>query len=137
MKLVDLEKRDNLLCPYCMDKTVLVGGDVIYPHRPDLYKKWFYSCRPCGAYVGCHPGTKKPLGRLANGELRKAKQEAHAAFDPLWKSGRRKRKDAYAWLAANIGIDVNDCHIGEFDVKACKLVVAACRVNPKYADGNV
>ena len=31
------------------------------------------------AYVGVHKGTDKPLGRLANAELRYWKKRAHAA----------------------------------------------------------
>lgn len=117
----------GLLCPYCASKPELVGGDVVYPHRHDLYAKWFYLCRPCDAYVGCHPGTTKPLGRLANAELRKAKNAAHAAFDPLWKDGKRKRKEAYAWLATQIGVAGKNCHIGMFDVETCRRVVEVCR----------
>lgn len=116
-----------LLCPYCDEISERVTGDVIYPHRRDLYQKNFYLCRPCDAYVGCHPGSDVPLGRLANAELRKAKSAAHAAFDPKWKSGKLKRKNAYAWLADKLGIPRNDCHIGMFDVKKCREVVMACR----------
>lgn len=119
----------GLLCPYCVSEPELVGGEVVYPHRPDLYEKRYYLCRPCDAYVGCHPGTTEPLGRLANSELRKAKQEAHAAFDPKWmlKDGKHRRKYAYAWLASQLRIDSKDCHIGMFDVETCRRVVEICR----------
>lgn len=113
-------------CPYCGKSAKLVSGEVIYPHRHDLYAKQFYLCRPCDAYVGCHQGTTNPLGRLANAELRKAKMEAHAAFDPIWKSGQKKRGSAYAWLCDQLGIDKKGCHIGMFDVDMCNRVVAVC-----------
>lgn len=113
-------------CPYCGDSAKMVGGDVIYPHRRDLYEKKFYQCAPCDAYVGCHPGTTNALGRLANAELRAAKMEAHAAFDPMWKSGAKKRGGAYAWLADALEMDKKQCHIGMFDVADCRRVVAAC-----------
>ncbi len=122
-------------CPYCDKPSALVTGDVIYPHRPDLSEKWLYLCYPCGAYVGCHPGTTKPLGRLANYELRRAKQAAHAAFDPLWRDGKKKRKEAYTWLAEQLGVHVNDCHIGYFDVDMCRRVVEACKMNEKETSG--
>lgn len=117
-----------MTCPYCNGTPALVGGEVIYPHRPDLWSKRFWSCAPCGAYVGCHPGGIVPMGRLANKELRDAKMAAHAAFDPLWKSNgatnrAKGRKDAYAWLAAQMGIGRKRCHIGEFDVEQCRRVV--------------
>ncbi|MDR3087251.1 MAG: DUF3268 family zinc-finger domain-containing protein, partial [Azoarcus sp.] len=83
------------------------------------------------AYVGTHQRNKKlgligyePMGRLSNAELRRAKQAAHAAFDPLWKSGRMNRKEAYAWLAGELSVSAENCHIGMFDVDACKAVVA-------------
>ncbi len=70
-------------------------------------------------------GTQ-PLGRLANAELRRAKSAAHARFDPIWTEGYKKRRRAYAWLAHELGMDVNCCHIGEFDVEQCRRVVAIC-----------
>lgn len=115
-----------ILCPYCGGGAESVGGDTIYPHRPDLFKKKFWSCGPCGAYVGCHKGTDRPLGRLANAELRSSKMAAHRAFDPLWRDGPMKRKAAYAWLTRALGIDGADCHIGMMDVAMCKRVVEVC-----------
>lgn len=114
-------------CDYCQQPARLVSGDIIYPHRPDLAHKKFYSCVPCDARVGCHPGTEKPLGRLANAELRQAKQDAHAAFDPLWQSNGMKRKEAYAWLAKQLGLEVKKTHIGWFNVEACHRVVEVCK----------
>lgn len=70
-----------------------------------------------------YDGTQ-PLGRLAGARLRKAKSQAHAAFDPLWRDGEMDRNQAYAWLAGELGIEPEDCHIGEFDVDTCKRVVA-------------
>ena len=116
-----------VICPYCNQPAQLVGGDVIYPHLPWLHGKMFYSCVPCGAYVGCHDGTTQPLGCLANAQLRVAKMAAHTAFDPLWKSHRLTRTAAYRWLARELGIEVGDCHIGMFDVEQCRRVVEVCQ----------
>lgn len=121
---------DAPICPYCQQASVLVDGSAMYPHRPDLSDKWFYRCDPCKAWVGCHPNTKTPLGRLANAELRKAKSAAHAAFDPLWKRKTPRkgaRSNGYAWLAQQLGIAPADCHIGMMDVDMCKRVVAVCQ----------
>lgn len=125
----------SVVCPYCHRDAALVTGNEIYPHRPDLIDKLFWRCAPCGAYVGCHPRAGKngkggigdgrvPLGRLANAELRRAKQRAHAAFDPMWRSGQVRRKAAYAWLAGELGLCAENCHIGMMDVDACRAVVA-------------
>lgn len=117
------------ICNYCNNATKLTTGDKIYPHRPDLYMLKFYICEPCNAYVGCHKGGDgiRPLGRVANTELRKAKSKAHAAFDPIWKSGLMKRGAAYAALAKSLGIYQDQCHIGMFDVEQCEHVVEWCK----------
>ncbi|MDB5885978.1 MAG: hypothetical protein JWR74_2149 [Polaromonas sp.] len=128
-------------CPYCQAPAQLVNGQAIYPHRPDLAGLRFWSCAPCRAYVGCHKagayttigGNKVisdgtlALGRLANAELRRAKQAAHAAFDPCWQGGGVPRRRAYAWLAEQMGLKVADMHIGELDVEQCERVVRVCR----------
>jgi hypothetical protein len=132
-------------CPYCSQPAKLVTGKVIYPHRPDLHDRKFWHCAPCQAYVGCHRAGKgeAPLGRLANAELRMWKMRAHEAFDPLWKElvdkeievrggqapkgiKQRHRTDAYKNLAQDLGIALEDCHIGMFDVETCQRVVSIC-----------
>ena len=118
-------------CPYCGADSYLVDGLYIYPHRPDLKDKMFYICPPCDAYVGCHPGTTNPLGRLANADLRKAKMAAHRSFDVRWKLGGMSRKEAYKWLAAATGIKNEECHIGMMDEKQCARVVIACALREK------
>lgn len=112
-------------CPYCAEGAMSVTGADIYPHRPDLSGKRFFACTPCGAWVGCHPNGK-PLGRLANAELRRAKQYVHAAFDPIWRSGELSRSRAYAWLARALNISTAECHIGMFDVERCRAAYRAC-----------
>lgn len=122
-------------CDYCGSRSERVTGATIYPHRADLAAKIIYRCQPCGAWVGCHPGTDTPLGRLANAELRRAKSAAHAAFDPLWKAKIKREKVrkgkarglGYQWLAEQLGIEAADCHIGMFDVATCQRVVEICR----------
>lgn len=132
------------ICLYCDREARLVTGTTIYPHRPDLIDKRFWLCSPCGAWVGCHPKANKrgkgglgdgtvPLGRLANAELRRAKQAAHAAFDPLWRSREMSRSDAYKWLSKALGISPDNCHIGWFDVDECRAVVAAINERRKAA----
>lgn len=123
----------RVVCPYCDKPAALVTGAAIYPHRPDLFGKKFWQCAPCKAHVGCHAagngegdGTK-PLGRLANDELRRWKSKAHAAFDPLWKARTMRRKEAYGWLAQSLGISAANCHIGMFDVDLCKRTVEAVK----------
>lgn len=114
-------------CPYCGEEAVLTTGAVIYPRLAHLHANTMYSCLPCGAWVGCHEGTTRPLGRLANAELRQAKMATHRVFDRIWKDGPKgARGAAYHWLAGALGISIEDCHIGMFDVAMCRRAIAAC-----------
>lgn len=121
-------------CGECGKPAGMVGGLAIYPHRADLAAKWFWRCA-CGAYCGVHSGTLKPLGSPANAETRKARSAAHAAFDPLWERRQRlsglskghARGKGYKWLAAQLGIDAKDCHIGMMDAATARRVVEICR----------
>lgn len=115
------------VCPYSGHDSKLVDGSWIYPRRPDLHAKQFYHCGPCNAYVGCHPGTTVPLGRLADAKLRSAKMAAHSNFDRLWKSKKMRRHVAYARLADKMGIPRELAHIGMFDVAQCLRVVELVR----------
>jgi zinc-finger-containing domain len=112
-------------CQYCQKETQLVNGTVIYSHRPDLAGKKFYICKPCKAYVGCHPNTSTPLGTVANYELRRLRNIAHSTFDPIWRSKSLSRSEAYIWLQGKLGLSAVDCHIAMFNNIQCKAVVDA------------
>lgn len=122
---IDPDVRAGRKCPYCGGAPVLVDSSEIYGRS--YGKMWL--CRPCKAYVGVHRGTTTPLGRLANAELREWKKKAHDVFDQLWKGymgkhpPRMSRPEAYAWLAAELGIAVEDCHIGMFNCRMCQLTI--------------
>lgn len=113
------------ICQYCNQEATHVKGDKIYPHRKDLYHLSFWYCDNghSPAYVGCHPGGDKPLGILADADLREAKKTAHLAFDPIWRNKRYTRSAAYKWLASALDISPELCHIGMFDITTCRAVV--------------
>jgi hypothetical protein len=128
-------------CPYCGEYATLQSSDKIYR---GTYFGMAYICKNfpvCDSYVGVHKGTTTPLGRLANSELRMWKKKAHNIFDPLWKIKFEREKikkskykkswargSAYKWLAKQLGISVEECHIGMFDIDTCKKVVQICSV---------
>jgi hypothetical protein len=120
----------SVICSYCQSLAEYVDSSEVYNGRS---YGMIYLCRPCRAWVGVHKGTDKPLGRLANKDLREWKIKAHAAFDPLWKAKMRQghskksaRNSGYAWLAEQMGIPREACHVGMFDVEQCKQVVEIC-----------
>lgn len=122
------------LCCECGLEAALVQSQRIYPHRPDLWNRPMWLCS-CGAYCGCHKGTEQPLGRPAGKATRDARQAAHAAFDPLWQAKMRRdniskgkaRAAGYIWLADQLDLDPEDCHIGAMTEAYARRVVAVCK----------
>lgn len=79
----------------------------------------------CGARVGCHKGTKRPLGTVCDDATREARKAAHAAFDPLWRRGvGRFRWQCYQALASAMSLTTDECHIGSMTAEQCRRVVA-------------
>jgi hypothetical protein len=115
-------------CDYCGRRAEFVDSKAVYGKSYGM----IYLCRACGAYVGTHPGSSTPLGRLANAQLRKWKRAAHEAFDPLWKSKLFTRYDAYIWLAEKMRLPLEKTHIGMFDVPECKQVI---KLSKRYMEG--
>ncbi|MCM1142780.1 MAG: DUF3268 family zinc-finger domain-containing protein [Muribaculum sp.] len=110
----------GLSCPYCGRPTALVDSSLIYGKSYDC--KCYY-CEPCQAWVGCHKGSYKAMGRLANKELRALKHQAHEAFDPIWKEGHLPRTKAYELLSVAFGLPIEQTHIGMFDEDMCRKVI--------------
>ncbi len=109
-----------MICPYCGEPAIWCENKEIY--GKNYGKSWMcYLCKPCDAYVGCHNNTEKPLGIMANKELRAWRRQAHAAFDPLWKGNKnRSRGRTYELLAKELGKQI---HIGESDIQTCQKVI--------------
>lgn len=127
---------DLRACLHCGEIAQLVTGREIYPHRPDLFAKSFWRCVPCRAHVGCHGLSSNPLGRPADNATRAARMRAHAFFDPVWKSRMMLRREAYSWLAGELGIESGACHISWFDAARCQDVVeAVMRLRAGSANG--
>lgn len=112
----------DVRCDYCGTSADFVDSAMVYGKSYGM----IYLCPQCHAFVGVHKGSDRPLGRLANAELRAWKSAAHAVFDLLWKRGGpfyRRRDRAYIWLAGKMGLPPGQTHIGMFDVPECKKVI--------------
>jgi len=118
-------------CRYCGGKVELVNHREIYDGREFGGWPYAYWCRPCDAYVGLHPDTDIPLGTLANAELREARRLEKHWFERLWRRGagdwKEQRTAAYGWLAAQMGIEVGQCHFAWFDLEQCRIAGALCQ----------
>lgn len=113
---------EKMECPYCSKKAELKDSSVIYGKSYGL----IYICSDypsCDSYVGVHPGTTIPLGRMANKELREYKKKVHVLFDPLWKGKKIRRNEAYKRLSDALNLSTKECHVGMFDVETCKRAI--------------
>lgn len=110
-----------------LQKQVLRGARCGYCRRETNLSadRLHVECRPCSAYVTLnYKGI--PNGRVAKPELRKLRQKAHRAFDPIWQGGEMSRPEAYAWLSGAMGIPFEWCHIAMLSEISCLRVVAVC-----------
>jgi len=117
-----------MICPYCNKEAVWTENKAIYGKN---YGKSYmcYYCKPCDAYVGCHKNSRKPLGTMANAELREWRRKAHATFDPIWKNRSQKgRGKLYAEISRHFGHEI---HIGECDIGYCRAVIEWCEQKMK------
>jgi len=110
------------ICPYCKSETRLTTETVIYGKE---YKgRKVICCKNfpiCDSYVGTHDDNK-PLGRLANKELRNLKKQAHVFFDKIWKENLIDRDVLYMQLASFLKLPLQYTHIGMFQEKTCLKV---------------
>ena len=111
-------------CPYCGSAIVLRSADGIYKDNRSGTMLYICSKYPaCDAYVRVLPGTKTPVGSLANGNLRALRREAHQHFDRLHLSGIMSRKEAYEWLAGMLQAPLSQTHIGYLSEYYCQQVI--------------
>lgn len=131
-------------CPDCDGKLYLQHAPTSWGGNPFAY---LCENRPtCRGLCSAHPdGT--PQGTPADQKTRTARRLTHSVFDPLWqhapvmscyaaepddkKATRairyRARVRAYAWLADQLGMTEDECHIGLFDIETLRLAYRLCR----------
>lgn len=119
------------ICRYCGGVIRCVPGQKVYgdaaASRLKLGNEWFYQCQNCNARVGCHKGSKRPLGNIANEVLRLKRKETHQVFDAFWQRRGMTRTAAYKWLAEQMKLPEEKAHIGGFEVDQCQQVIDICR----------
>lgn len=118
------------ICRYCGGVIRLVPARVIYGEaatRLGMETENIYLCQNCNARVGCHKGTNRPLGNVANEVLRLKRMETHQVSDAFWKSKGMTRTQGYKWLARQMDIPERHAHIGGFEMDDCQRVIALCR----------
>lgn len=125
-------------CPHCGQPARL--GDSAEIYGTSYGPAWICARYPrCDSYVGCHPGTTRPLGTLADYRTRKSRRAAHEVFDRIWLTRWHRKRQAdpaytkamarggrYKALAEALGIPVQECHIAMFDDETCLRAIRVC-----------
>ena len=91
--------------------------------------KHYMECRECG---GRHLSEKSaciPKVQMADRRTRQLRKKLHCMFDKQWNhpgAGSMRnfgRKLAYEKLAKELGMTVEQCHIGEMDEDDCRRAI--------------
>lgn len=105
---------------------------ITYPSCPIHKVPLVLKASRFGPFLGCqrfpdcdithsvHKASLQPMGTPADQATRRARMRVHAAFDTFWRERVMTRRDAYRWLANQLGLSEDECHIGLFDLKACE-----------------
>ena len=118
------------ICRYCGGAVRLVSASKVYgpaaAARLGIERQSFYQCQNCNARVGCHPGSTRPLGNLANEALRMKRMETHHVFDSFCKERGMSRTQAYKWMAKKMRLSEELAHIGGFEIDRCQKLIKLC-----------
>lgn len=110
-------------CTICGKEAEWVENKAVYGRN--FGKSYMIWLCPERHYVGCHNNTKEAKGTFADKETRKARTEAHAVIDPLWKKGGKTRRSVYCALADHFGRPI---HIGESSKEECEEIIRVARL---------
>lgn len=117
-------KRKPILRCHCGKPAILKPASEVYQDTNATGYVYVCSDYPkCDSYVGVHPGTKIPMGTLADPVLRHKRILAHKYFDQIWKCGIMSRNQAYYWLADTLCLTLDQAHIALFGEYLCDQVI--------------
>lgn len=122
MKTNTHKRRVN--CPYCRKPAKFMTSKKYYGKD---FQRNVYVCHPCNASVGTHGRSNRPLGTLANKDLRHLRKLCHQSFDTLWEGSKNTqmmtRLQAYQWLRKSLGIPKKEAHIGRLNILQCRKII--------------
>ena len=124
-------------CPYCGRRSVLRPAEYVYGANTINISDQLYVCAGypgCNAYVGVHEGTTKPMGSLANPELRNKRIRAHRAINHIIEKGYMSKDDIYALLSLRLNVPRKETHIGRFSDYLCEQTILECEKVLKDCD---
>jgi hypothetical protein len=103
-----MSKTHKILCPKCGKEAKTTKTK--YGPRNSCCDMWSWGKSP-----------------LVDERTHKARRAAHAAFDPIWRSKTLSRTKAYKWLAKELRLPRELCHMKLMDADTAYDVVDLCR----------
>ena len=137
-------KQTRIHCPYCGSLATLRPASVIHGLSDISAGTYLYVCRrwpACDAYVSAHDRTHRPMGTLANGDLRHTKQPlgtlangdlrhkrilAHHALHSVQTQLGMNRDQSYRWLQTQMGLPGDQVHIAKCGDYRCEQIIRIC-----------
>lgn len=127
-------KKYQINCPYCGAPAVCRPASTVYGNTLRQKGSYLYLCSrwpACDSYVTAHKRDRRPMGTLANGELRHKRILAHRALEKLRRERRMDRWAVYVWLQGKLKLEPEQAHIGMFSEQMCGQVISLCRESLK------
>ena len=93
-----MKKKQKIYCPYCGAEAKLRPASVVYKENTIDETAYLFVCDRypvCDSYVNAHKDSKRPMGTLANSELRNRRILAHRALATIWENGVMTKEQAY------------------------------------------
>ncbi len=122
-------KKETVFCPYCHSKAILRPARFVHEKNTIVTGKHLYVCAnwpTCDAYVSAHDHNLRPMGVLANGELRNQRILAHRALERYRKVTGMTKRELYIWLRTKLDLAEKDAHVAAFTDEQCSQVIRLC-----------
>ena len=123
-------KKFNIRCPYCNSPAILRPAGTVYGRNVKTKGSHLYVCShwpECDAYVAAHKSDNRPMGTLANGDLRHKRILAHKAMEEYRAKPRMDKWGLYLWLQGKLNLDSRHAHVGMFTEEQCDRVMFECK----------
>lgn len=127
-------KKYRMNCPYCGAPVVCRPASTVYRNALRQKGSYLYLCSrypACDAYVSAHKKDRRPMGTLADGNLRHKRILAHRALEKLRQERHMEKWAVYVWLQGKLKMEPEQVHIGMFSEQMCDQVISLCRESIK------
>ena len=122
-------RKYQITCPYCGAPAICRPASTVFGNAVRQKGSYLYLCSrwpACDSYVAAHKRDLRPMGTLANKDLRRKRILAHEALEKLHRHRHMEKWAVYVWLQGKLGLDPEEVHIGMFSDEMCDKVISLC-----------